>query len=185
MTSEKIPYNYPLRESTTVVVLRIVLTQLVIGLSGLLINAALFLFLGPDSEVVSLPTAVGISTLALQTIDGLVLIAIVMHWATTTYQITPEEIIIQRGIFYMQRLVYKTARIESVNVYQTFLGKLFNYGTIKFYNPVLKEDVYLQNIPEPHVYSEVIKRTESKEAIRFLPPRHDEDQPGSNLPHHP
>ena len=32
---------------------------------------------------------------------------------------------------------------------QSFIGKLFNFGTIKFFSPVLKQEYFLTNVSNP------------------------------------
>lgn len=175
MSESNIPYNYPLRESTAVIIMRILGLQAVVGLSGILLVGLLVFLIEGAEAVRQLPTYLLAIMIILQLVNALFLTLIILNWSSTVYRITPNEIAIQSGIYNIRRSVYRTERIESVNVEQSFLGKLFNYGTIKFYNPVLKEDVNLANVPDPNVYSEVIKRTESKEEIRFLPSRNGDD----------
>ncbi len=59
--------------------------------------------------------------------------------------------------------------VEGAKVEQSFLGLLFNYGTIELYDPALKEQVYLLNIANPKKYSEIIQDIVSKEKNKSMP----------------
>ena len=83
----------------------------------------------------------------------------------------PYEIIEENGIIRIVETAFSTERIETVKVSQNLWGRIFNYGTLIVYNPVLKADLTLFNIPAPYKYAEIIESREAKETVRFFPKR--------------
>jgi len=59
----------------------------------------------------------------------------------------------------MREDAYSLKQISSTTLNQEFLGRLFNYGTIRIYSPILKQDYYLINVHKPN---EIIKTLEDE-----------------------
>ncbi|MDB5161270.1 MAG: Membrane-flanked domain [Candidatus Saccharibacteria bacterium] len=150
-------HGEPLRESIFVLTERVLLLQLIVGLASILINLALVLLISTGASSSFLIIALSLGNIIVQTLDALVLIYLVLQWVNTSYVIKPDEIIVRRGITHIRTSVYKTERIESVAVEQSLLGKLLNYGTLKFHDPYVKEDIYVANITNPHKYADIAK----------------------------
>jgi uncharacterized membrane protein YdbT with pleckstrin-like domain len=150
-------YSEPIHESAFVLGMRVVILQLSVGLLSVLANVTVFYLakaLGSDAGVI---TVLSIGNILIQTLDALILIYLVLQWLRTSYIIRPDEIVVNRGIRNVKTTVYKTNNIEAVEISRPFLGKIFKYGTIKFRNPTLGEDVYITNIPDPNRYADIIK----------------------------
>jgi hypothetical protein len=45
-----------------------------------------------------------------------------------------------------------------MTISQNILQKIFNFGSIRLFNPVLKEEIYISNVPEPHKYGSIIQQ---------------------------
>lgn len=61
--------------------------------------------------------------------------------------------------------------IESTTLKQSFFGKLFNYGNLVLYDPALKTEIHLNNIPNPKRQSAIIEKMlshENKQEIPFV-----------------
>lgn len=52
-------------------------------------------------------------------------------------------------MFTRKRNMYATANVESIELRQTFIQRLANFGTICLYAPTLNQSIYLYNIPAP------------------------------------
>jgi hypothetical protein len=148
-----------LRESGTVLALRILFLQLAVGLAGLVINWSFVTAIDPYFHSTWLLTALGFSTVGLQTIDALLLILLVLRWANTAYVIMPDSIVVRFGIWNLRTRTYKLSDAKAVEVQQSFIGKLLNYGSLVLaFSPDFKTQVRLENIPDPHRYNELIKK---------------------------
>ena len=164
-------HNYTVHQSISLMTLRIFTLQCIIGLVGILIDVGLYWLFISEQSPTALFLADAIANIGLQTLDGALLIILILQWSHTTYVITPDEIIMHQGILHARKTTYKTDKIESINVEQSLFGRLFNYGTIKFYSPALTENIYLMNISDPLHYSEVIEKSKGKEGVSYLPRR--------------
>lgn len=86
---------------------------------------------------------------------------IVLSWANEEWEIKEGIIFHRRGIFHMREDAYSLKQIGSTTLNQGLLGKLFNYGTIRIFSPLLKQDYYLMNIHNPR---EIVKTLENEVA---------------------
>ncbi|MCF7847117.1 MAG: PH domain-containing protein [Candidatus Gracilibacteria bacterium] len=91
-----------------------------------------------------------------------------VRWHTTQYFITPKEILIFRGIFSKKTSRYDIRGIQSAEVSQSLVGRLFNYGTLQVENPLLKTNVTLKNIAKPQFYISALERYRQK-ALQEMP----------------
>ena len=91
-----------------------------------------------------------------------IIFSIILKWHFEYIEITKEAIIKHKGIFYKKEEIFACNYIESITLNQDFIGMMFNYGTLKLFDPVLKEPIYLYNIASPKKYSEVINKIFSK-----------------------
>ena len=64
--------------------------------------------------------ALGLMTLARRLLD----------WSTTEFGVTNHRVIVKRGLFSLHTVEMNVDKVESVDVDQTILGRLFNYGDI-------------------------------------------------------
>lgn len=147
----------PLHESIFVLALRILFLQFSIAVASILINILLVLLVRAGGSDGFLIITLAVSHVLLQTLDAILLVILVLRWVNTEYVITGSEILVRTGILNIQTTRYRKDKIEYVEVDQSLIGKLLNYGTIRVYNPFLKEEVRLRNIPNPYRYSKLIK----------------------------
>lgn len=86
---------------------------------------------------------------------------LVLSWANEEWEIKEGVIYHRRGIFHMKEDAYSLKQIGSTTLHQGLLGRLFNYGTIRIFSPLLKQDYYLMNIQNPR---EIVKMLEDEVA---------------------
>ncbi|MBI3261122.1 PH domain-containing protein [Candidatus Berkelbacteria bacterium] len=164
-------FSYPLRTSLILLLIQLSSLQLILGSASLLTRYPLIAIADVINPVMSAGFLYSVLTIGFQLINLIFVIWMVLTWAQTTFIIRPKEIVIHRGIWRITENAYSTERIEEVDVDQSLWGRLFNYGTLRVYNPMLKVDLVLPNIPDPNTYAQVIKRSQSKEIVRFYPKR--------------
>lgn len=91
---------------------------------------------------------------------------IVLAWLNEYYEITPTKIFYRRGIIWRKEDTYdlsrdkssKTTSITSIGIQQGVLGRIFNYGTLFFYDRGVFKYYYLYYIHNPLRYLEVLHR---------------------------
>jgi len=86
---------------------------------------------------------------------------IVLEWLNEYYEITPTKIFYRRGIIWRKEDTYnlfwdKSTRITSIGIQQDFLGRIFNYGTLFFYDRGVYKYYYLHYIHNPLRYLEIL-----------------------------
>lgn len=87
--------------------------------------------------------------LILNTMFGWLILYVVLSWYLEYYIIREDAVICKKGIIFSKEDVYQMGDISTIDVTQDFFGKLFKYGTVKFYMYLSQHWVYLSNIGEP------------------------------------
>src|SRR5258706_5068119 len=149
-------YMKPVHESVIVLVLRVVFIQLCLAIATLLVTILLVTSISAVNNSTLLTVTLSIVNTLILIADAILITGIVIEWAHYRYVITPEEITIDSGIVHVERRIYKTTDLRSVELEQSILGKLLNYGTITFYSRFFRHGVRLPNIPNPQRYVEML-----------------------------
>ena len=85
------------------------------------------------------------------------MIILFLQWAYSIYEIKQHELVFSKGIFHRTRRIHSLKNIQSVEVDQKFLGVLFHYGSIRMYNPFLKEEILMRNVSDPEKYAHALR----------------------------
>lgn len=100
---------------------------------------------------------------------------IVLEWSNNTYLIRDNEIIHRRGVFNLKEDTYSLRNVEALTLEQGFIGKIFNFGTIHFYSPVLKQEYYIENVSAPSsiksFIEENIKNSKNSKKSQMIIPK--------------
>ncbi len=156
------------RESIVLVIIRIIFTEAIFGFS-------LFLLSVLTSYIHSYLNTSYLSMLYFIVFFGAfllnvwIVILIAIRWTTEYSEVSKEGITKHSGMINKKEQKYPCNFVEGAKLEQSFLGLLFNYGTIELYDPALKEQVYLLNISSPKKYSEIIQKIVSKDKTQPIP----------------
>lgn len=157
-----------LRESVVIIIIRLILTEVIFGLSFFLLSIL-------SSYLSSYLNTTYLSTLYFIVLAGGFLLnigvvsLIALKWNSEYTEVSYEGVIKHSGILHRKEQKYACNFVEGAKLEQSLLGLLFNYGTIELYDPALKEQVYLLNIANPKKNSEKIQKTVSKKTNRPIP----------------
>jgi len=149
------------RESVVLIGIRLIVTELLFGFSFFL-AVALSSFFSQYLTFENPFPMYFILLVILLMVNVQIIFSIILKWHFEYIEITKEAIIKHKGIFYKKEEIFACNYIESITLNQDFIGMMFNYGTLKLFDPVLKEPIYLYNIASPKKYSEVINKIFSK-----------------------
>ncbi len=158
-------YNYQIRSSTIVTAMGIVFVVLIGILLSLVSYIPLMLLkevLVPGISITFISILIQIAILILVSFG---IVSLLMKWAGTSYVIKDNEIVVQKGLFNIKQKIYPLEGHEEVEIYKSLLGKIFDYGTLSIYQPVLQKYITLENIQDPDLFAEVIRQTKSKELL--------------------
>lgn len=105
---------------------------------------------------------------------------IVLLWLNEYYEITNENIVHKKGIFFKKSEAYDLEKIRVLDVQDSFLGEMFNFATITLYDIRLEKLLNLYLIHNPLRYAKVLKSLvphleikEDRIRIPFLPSKKD------------
>ncbi len=150
-------YSYTIRKTPVLLVMRILMVEVLIMITHYLLRV-LMGFVASQLQLELSVTLLTIEVIALQAVNVVLLLAGVMGWLGEYYILNPKELVVRRGILSTQSTTYEFANLQSMSVVQNIWGKLFNYGTIRLYNPVLKEEVFMSYVPSPTKYGSIIQQ---------------------------
>lgn len=93
----------------------------------------------------------------LSIVKALFMIFAAFAWISTRFEIHGDAIRFKRGILFTNEKVFMCTYTQEVTCSQSLWGRIFNYGTVEVFNPTIKETIYMDAIPNPHRYVEIIK----------------------------
>lgn len=101
----------------------------------------------------------------------LLTVYVILLWLNDYYELTTEVITHRHGIFWQKEDSFKVTHIKNYGIRQGVFGKLFNYGSLHFYDWFLKQeyDVYLIHNPRKYlkIFEEILPfADEDREMIR-------------------
>lgn len=80
-----------------------------------------------------------------------------MKWAFDTYEISPDKISVEKGIFSKTRQEFKMEQPVAVNCRQGLLARLARYGKLEISGAGSKTSIILKYVPSPKKYVELLK----------------------------
>jgi len=86
---------------------------------------------------------------------------VVLHRTSDEYYMSGNHLIVYKGIFHLDEKVYELYQIQSVRLYQTFIGKIFHYGDVvlHFGSRGFTEIVTLRGIADPKKYQRIFRES--------------------------
>ncbi len=84
---------------------------------------------------------------------------LVVHWATTSYYVSEHHLTRYQGIMKVDEHVYDLRAARSVDVYESWLGRLLHFGDIHMViaDSGYREDVWLRGIADARKYEHVFR----------------------------
>jgi membrane protein YdbS with pleckstrin-like domain len=157
MSSTRPSIPFKLRQSAILLVFKISLLHMI--LSMIIICISIFWQSIRITEMWELFTHITyqvfifISIFLIQTIMTVLIVA---RWLTEYYEIKKGEIIYSSGIFFNKQNVFYLQNIETITLKQGFWERLLDYGSIELHSSFMNKNFYLESIPHPHKYVQII-----------------------------
>lgn len=158
-TRQLVVTHVTIRQSISVLLLRLIVVELIAALGIILLHIVLLSPSLPDL-VKSIRATLIFNVplfLVLVLIKTILMGSIIIQWLEEYYEITPEEVIYKRGLIFKKEETNILEHLGSLEIKQTFLGKIFNYGSLKLYNWAMEKEVYLYLIHNPMKYYSILQ----------------------------
>lgn len=79
-------------------------------------------------------------------------------WAKNFYYILDQdEIILYKGVFFQKRKTVRFPTLDLIDLEQSFIGKILNYGSIRLVSTETGKELTLKALPNPYEYVELIR----------------------------
>ena len=151
---------YFIRQSFVLLVIRLIFIEIVFTLIYLIFRVPqLFFidFISPELFVdLSIYSVIYYGFISLFQI--IVVVFVTLRWVHNYYFIRQNDILHRQGVINLKEETFSLKNIEAFTIVQDALGKFFNFGTIKFYSPVLKRKYFLYNVPDPLNLKQTIEK---------------------------
>lgn len=146
-----------IRQSIFFLILKLMLIEMIAGLFIIGFHTLLFttdivqsVFI--DTQVFNIPFFI-----ILVLLKTYLMIVVTIMWIEEYYEITPKEVIHKNGFIFKVEERHKLSHIGSVTLDQGFLGRVFNYGTLRLYNWTQEKNIYLYLIHNPRKYHHILE----------------------------
>jgi hypothetical protein len=83
---------------------------------------------------------------------------VVLLWMNEYYEITPTAIIHKKGLVYRDIQHYELEYVRTIKVYQSLIGRIFNFGTIELHDIRRNKRVEMYLIHNPHRYVRILEK---------------------------
>lgn len=156
------------------VVIDLILAAMIVSFYYLLVESDKYIVGISRNEVIFL-TAFGLVGLFKTVITAYV----VLRWLNEYYEITPEYIIHKHGLIFKKQEHYRLDHVRRIEVQDSFLGEMFNFGTITLFDIRFNKYLDLYLIHNARRYAKVLKQLlphlEMKEDHVWVPFTHKEE----------
>lgn len=156
------------RESVALIAIRLIGMELLFAFSFFLAVVVLS-FIGSYFKIQDLFSEYLMILLTLLIINIVIVFFIVLKWYFEYTELSREGLTRFSGIIHKKVKKYACNFVEIITLDQSFLGLIFNYGTLELYDPALKEQIYLTNITDPKKNSKTVEKIISKESDQSIP----------------
>ena len=158
------------RESIASLLLRLFAVEFFIGLFGLLMRIPLLYILSSITNELVTYSLYGLVYFLYQVINTTVLLLVILDWYNRSYVIRTDDIALRSGVFKVQEQLLQYDNIESVQVTQSLLGRILKFGSIRMYNPLLRQETEITNIAHPQSIAKKIQKLVPKASRQQLVP---------------
>lgn len=157
-----------IRRSTTVLLFKIFIAEIINEIVYLVLT--LFVISAGNNGIINNPDIFRLTiNIVMASIGISLLIIIISLWVNEGLGVEDEEIVYHKGVLKTTYTSYPYTNIQRVSVHQTLLGKIFNYGSVELYVPVLDKELLFTEMPSPHKLAKLIKlRIEKPTGSQFL-----------------
>lgn len=159
MNSQKpVVMEHHIRQTVVIPILKLVMIEVIITLISFLTRFLSFNYLG---EILNNLILI-VEILVIQIFNLYLILNVIFSWLSIEYILRNDEIVIREGLIKIKETTYEIANLQSMSINQSLFGRIFNFGTIRLFNPVLKEEIFLEDIPNPNLYGAIIQNNEQQ-----------------------
>jgi uncharacterized membrane protein YdbT with pleckstrin-like domain len=85
----------------------------------------------------------------LSLIELFLILLVTLRWTSEEYEIRNDTIVHRIGILKTMEETYSLRNLGNAAISQGVLGKIFNFGTIRIFSPLLKQEYFINNVHNP------------------------------------
>jgi uncharacterized membrane protein YdbT with pleckstrin-like domain len=164
-----------LRQNIIFLIYRLFMIQMIFIGSYAVFELPLILLLDSDTATQALELQADYIGMLLLFVTSLIemiaIIVTVLKWFNLYYEIRDEEIIERRGIISVKENTHSFRNFAAISITQGIIGRIFNFGTIRLYNPALEHSLTLNRISAPLRYKELLTAKLPKQNESLLIPQ--------------
>lgn len=83
----------------------------------------------------------------------------IVLWASEEFIVREKELVVKRGVISTKLTAFPFTNMQRIELKQGLLGKMFNFGTVSVYVPVLGQEISFRDLANPQVFAELLKQS--------------------------
>lgn len=147
-----------IRQSIAILISKLVLIDLILAV---IIISFYFLLVEGDQYIAGLSgnAVIFLVAFSLAGISKTFLTAyVVLKWLNEYYEVTPEYIVYKHGLIFKKQEHYRLDHVRRMEIQDSFLGEMFNFGTITLFDIRFNKYLDLYLIHNARRYAKVLKQ---------------------------
>lgn len=168
-----------MRESTVLMSMRLLSLEILFGLI-FFIAVVVISFLSTYIEISNVISTYLLILAILLLLNMIIAASLVLKWQFEYVEVNDSGVTKHSGILHRREEKYACHFIEVITTDQSFMGTLFNYGSLVLYDPALKDEIHIMNVTDPkksgETIQEIVSTKDSSQSIPFIAP-HDSATP--------
>ncbi|MBI4079517.1 MAG: PH domain-containing protein, partial [Candidatus Levybacteria bacterium] len=138
------------RQSIFLLLFRLIVLDILAAIVLIFYFSPLFLQQLPSDIKLDLLSQNRFFVLLLLITKVLLTLYVVLQWVNEYYEITPHKIHHKKGIIWRKEMDFEITHLRSIGIQQGILGRLFNYGSLRFFDWRLQKYFHMYLIHNPH-----------------------------------
>ncbi len=155
MADKQLINYFELRQNLVILFAKVFVLEVALSLLFLVVRAVYQSFFDVSLDTTTLDFF--IVYLVLQFINICAIMIVAVLWTNKFYRISPDSVSAHEGWISKKTDIISMRTISSVNLKQSFIGRIFNYGTIRVECMFSHQVIYIRHITKPHFFRKAIQ----------------------------
>ncbi len=163
-----------IRQNLIFLIYKLFILELLFIGTYLLFDLPVLLWMDGDTSTVQIEPQADLFGLTLlfilSMIQMVIIIFIVLHWFNSYYEIHADEVVERHGLISIRENTHSFRNFAAISITQGIIGRIFNFGNIKLYHPLLGHSITMKRISAPLKYERMLKEKLPKTGDNLIIP---------------
>jgi len=162
-----------LRQNLIFLVYRLFIAQIIFIGTYILLDLPVLLLMDGDTSTPQIEVQADWYAITLLTILSLVqmiiIVIIVLRWYNSYCEIREDDIIERHGFISTRENTHSYRNFSAISISQGVIGRIFNFGNVKLFNPALDHKLVIKRVSSPTRYMKLLSERlpKTNESVLF------------------